>query len=80
MIKFVFIMKYGQQLKSIKIKKKMKIIDEIYIKTNLIPSNKDNLTTNEISIQSCHDNCKECTEFSSDDKNMKCISCKMDLV
>ena len=24
----------------------------------------------------CHKNCKECTEYSSDAQNMKCISCK----
>ena len=29
-----------------------------------------------LSLQACHNNCKECLEYSSDDQNMKCISCK----
>ena len=50
--------------------------DEI-INTNLfINSSNDIPKTNEISIITCHENCKECTDYSSDYQNMKCISCK----
>ena len=31
---------------------------------------------NEVFDEACHENCMECTEYSSDDQNMKCISCK----
>ena len=52
----------------------------ININTNLVLLSDNIQTSDEISTKPCHDNCKECTEYSSDEQNMKCISCKNDFI
>ena len=51
----------------------------ININTNYISLSNIIEITNEISIKICHPNCKECIKYSSDNKDMKCISCKDNL-
>ena len=50
--------------------------DEIKTSANLIYSSEDISTMNEVFSEVCHENCQECTDYSSDDQNMKCISRK----